>query len=414
MRILIIGAGGREHALCWKLAQSPERPKLFAAPGNPGVATLAECTATTDYIALAESIQPDFTIVGPEVPLAAGIADRFRNRGWRIVGPSAAAARIESSKAFSKTVMEEAGVPTARHITVTSREDALTALKQFPLPVVLKADGLAAGKGVIIAQTEADARQAIPRLLAVSPQLVIEEYLTGEEVSFIVLTDGTNVIPLEPAQDHKAVSDGDQGPNTGGMGAYCDGRILSGNEQIHIVDTLIRPVLSVMLGSKCHFNGFLYAGLMMTTDGPKVLEFNCRLGDPETQVLMHRLSSDFIPCLLATANGTLPERTLNWRTEPSVCVVLAGAGYPEAPRVGDIITGLDDVTDGVAFHAGTKLNGDTVITSGGRVLGITARGPSLQEAIANTYADVQKVSFPGMHYRSDIGRSNLPVPTTRY
>ena len=407
MRILIIGGGGREHALCWKLAQSSEHPRLYAAPGNPGIGTLAECTATTDYVTLAESIRPDLTIVGPEVPLAEGIADRFRQRGWKIVGPSAAAARIETSKAFSKIVMEEAGVPTARHITATSQQDALAALNRFSLPVVLKADGLAAGKGVVIAQTEAEAREAIPKLLAVSPQLVIEEYLTGEEVSFIVLTDGTNVIPLEPAQDHKAVSDGDQGPNTGGMGAYSDGRILSKELQLHIVDNVIRPVLNVTRRNKCHFNGFLYAGLMMTTDGPKVLEFNCRLGDPEAQVLMHRLDSDFIPSLLATADGVLPERSLNWRAEPSVCVVLAASGYPDDPRTGDVITGLDSFSDGIVFHAGTKLSGNAVVTSGGRVLGITARGASLRQAIENTYAAVHNIQFEGMHYRTDIGQKGL-------
>ena len=407
MRILIIGGGGREHALCWKLAQSPEHPKLYASPGNPGIAALAECTATSDYVALAESIQPDLTVVGPEVPLSEGIADRFRERGWKIVGPSAAAARIETSKAFSKIVMEEAGVPTARHITVASHQAALTALKQFPRPVVLKADGLAAGKGVIIAHTEAEAREAIPKLLAVSPHLLIEEYLAGEEVSFIVLTDGTNVVPLEPAQDHKAVSNGDRGPNTGGMGAYCDGRILSKQEQLHILDTVIRPVLNVMHRRNCHFNGFLYAGLMMTTDGPKVLEFNCRLGDPEAQVLMHRLDSDFIPSLIATANGVLPERSLSWRAEPSVCVILAAGGYPDHPRTGDAIAGLDSLTEAIPFQAGTKLNGNAVVTAGGRVLGITARGESLQQAIDHAYVGVEAVHFEGMHYRTDIGQKGL-------
>ena len=407
MKILIIGGGGREHALCWKLAQSPEKPRLYAAPGNPGIATLAECTATPDYIPLAESIQPDLTIVGPEMPLAEGIADRFRERGWPIVGPAAAAARIETSKAFSKTVMEEAGVPTARHVTVASRQDAWTALEHFSLPVVLKADGLAAGKGVIIAQTEAEAHQAIPKLLAVSPQLVIEEFLIGEEVSFIVLTDGVHVVPLEPAQDHKAVWDGDMGPNTGGMGAYCDGRILSKQTQLQIVDTVIRPVLDVMRRRNCHFNGFLYAGLIMTSDGPKILEFNCRLGDPEAQVLMHRLDSDFIPSLLATGNELLPELTLNWRKEPSVCVVLAAPGYPDDPQTGDPITGLDTVGDAVAFHAGTKRNGNAVVTSGGRVLGITARGASLPQAIEKTYAATQNVHFNGMHFRTDIGQKGL-------
>lgn len=407
MKILVIGAGGREHALCWKLSQSPQRPALYAAPGNPGIATLAECTATTDYVALADSIQPDLTVVGPELPLAEGIVDRFHERGWLIVGPSASAARIETSKAFSKDIMQEAGVATARHMTVANEQDAWTALKQFPLPVVLKADGLAAGKGVVIAHTATEARRAIPALLALSPQLVIEEYLTGEEVSFIVVTDGTNVVPLEPAQDHKAVFDGDQGPNTGGMGAYCDGRILSPVEQLHIVTSVIRPVLGVMRARKCQFSGFLYAGLMMTGDGPKVLEFNCRLGDPETQVLMHRLASDPIPSLLATAHGDLPDSTLDWRPEPSVCLVLAAAGYPADTRTGDVITGLDDVRNGVVFQAGTKMSGNALLTSGGRVLGVTAGGPSLQKAIDNTYSEVQKIDFDGRHYRSDIGQKGL-------
>ncbi len=407
MKILVIGAGGREHALCWKLSQSPQRPDLYAAPGNPGIATLAKCTATPDYVALAASIQPDLTIVGPELPLAEGVADRFRERGWLIVGPSASAARLETSKAFSKAIMQEAGVATARHTTVGNQEDARKALKQFPLPVVLKADGLAAGKGVVIAHTEAEAEAAIPTLLEFSPHLVIEEYLIGEEVSFIVLTDGTNVVPLDPSQDHKAVFDGDQGPNTGGMGAYCDGRILSPVDQLQIAARVIRPVLDVMRHKNCHFSGFLYAGLMITSDGPKVLEFNCRLGDPETQVLMHRLASDFVPSLLAAAQGHLPDAALRWKPEPSVCVVLAAGGYPADPRIGDAITGLDDVSDGVVFQAATKMSGNTLITAGGRVLGVTAGGPSLQKAIDKTYEEVQKIQFPGMHYRRDIGQKGL-------
>lgn len=369
---------------------------MYASPGNPGMAGCATCLASPD------SIQPDLTIVGPETPLADGLVDRFRERGWPVVGPTAAAARIETSKAFAKAVMGEAGIPTARHLTVENEQDAVAALKRFPLPVVLKADGLAAGKGVVIAHTDEEARRAIPELLAHSPRLVVEEFLLGEEVSFIVLTDGTEVTSLEPVQDHKAVFDGDHGPNTGGMGAYTDGRILSAAEQESVLDTVIHPALESMRRQNCSFSGFLYAGLMMTPEGPKVLEFNCRLGDPETQVLMHRLESDLVDALLA------PGKTkLTWKAEPSVCVVLAAAGYPGRVRTGDAISGMEQVCDGVVFQAGTNLNAGTLVTAGGRVLGVTANGPSLQEAVANTYVEVRKIHFNGMHYRTDIGRKGL-------
>lgn len=407
MRILVIGSGGREHALCWKLAQSSETSALYACPGNPGMAALATCVPGQDYVAVADAVHPDLTVVGPEAPLADGIVDRFRERGHAIVGPSASAARIETSKAFAKSVMHEARIPTARHITVEGEQAALDALERFPSPVVLKADGLAAGKGVVIASTHAEARDAIPELLAYSPRLVVEEYLAGEEVSFIVLTDGTHVLPLEPTQDHKTVSDGDRGPNTGGMGAYCDGRILSGTDRQQIVDTVIRPALEYMRMDGTPFTGFLYAGLMITGDGPKVLEFNCRLGDPETQALMHRLEPDLAPALVATARGSLDISTLRWKPEPSVCVVLAAEGYPGRVRTGDPITGIEHVHKSTVFQAGTKLFESVLRTSGGRVLGVTGSGPTLGDAIANTYADVEKIHFEGMHYRKDIGHKGL-------
>jgi phosphoribosylamine--glycine ligase len=290
---------------------------------------------------------------------------------------------------------------------VTSAREAQDALRQFDFPVVLKADGLAAGKGVVVANSPDEATQAIAQLLSPGSSLVIEEFLTGEEVSFIVLSDGVNIVPLEPSQDHKAVHDGDTGPNTGGMGAYCDGRILDEFHKSQILAQIIRPAVEHMRAEGQPFTGFLYAGLMMTAQGPKVLEFNARLGDPETQVLMHRMESDFVEPLFAAAHGSLDEGTLLWREEPSVCVVLAAAGYPSAVRTGDAIKGLGQTESVTVFHAGTKLEDNALVTSGGRVLGVTARGPSLPEAIRNTYEEIRHIHFEGMHYRTDIGRKGL-------
>jgi phosphoribosylamine--glycine ligase len=407
MKILVIGSGGREHALCWKLAQSPKTSGLYAAPGNPGIAKVATCLATIDYLAAADSIDADLTVVGPEIPLAAGIVNEFRHKNRRIVGPTAEAARLESSKAFAKELMLRAGIPTARFATVNSAEEARDALLEFDLPVVIKADGLAAGKGVVIAQTHQEANRAIDQLMTIGSTLVIEEFLVGEEVSFIALCDGVNVLALEPTQDHKTVHDGDQGPNTGGMGAYCDGRILDSFRQELVMAQIIRPAIAQMRTDGTPFTGFLYAGLMMTAAGPKVVEFNARLGDPETQALMHRMTSDFVEPLFAAANGALEESPLTWSADPSVCVVLAAAGYPGSVRTGDPITGLDEVRDATVFHAGTKLNGETVLTSGGRVLGVTASGATLESAMNTAYADVRKIHFDGMHYRKDIGSKGL-------
>jgi phosphoribosylamine--glycine ligase len=397
MKILVVGSGGREHALCWKLAQSPKTSALYAAPGNPGMAQVATCLATTDYLAAAESMDADLTVVGPETPLAAGIVDQFRARGRKIVGPTAAAARVEASK----------GIPTARFATATSAEEARDALLEFDLPVVIKADGLAAGKGVIIANTHQEANRAIDQLMTLGSTLVIEEFLAGEEVSFIVLSDGVNVLALEPTQDHKTVNDGDQGPNTGGMGAYCDGRILDAFRQELVMAQVIRPAIGQMRADGTPFTGFLYAGLMMTAQGPKVVEFNARLGDPETQALMHRMASDLVEPLFAAAHGSLDETPLDWKADPSVCVVLAAAGYPGSVRTGDAITGLDQVRQATVFHAGTKIDQNILTTSGGRVLGVTASGATLALAMSNAYADVRKIHFEGMHYRKDIGQKGL-------
>ena len=323
------------------------------------------------------------------------------------MGPTAGAAQLESSKAFAKAFMQRAGIPTARSITVSNEQEAYDALRRFDVPVVIKADGLMAGKGVVIAHSSDEARQAAAQLLAPGKQIVIEEFLTGEEVSFIVLSDGSRVVPLAPSQDHKAVGDGDTGPNTGGMGAYSDDRILSGAQVQQVLDTIISPAIDLMRGDGVPFTGFLYAGLMLTRDGPKVLEFNARLGDPETQVLMHRMRSDFVPALEAAARGELRETKLEWSPDPSVCVVVAAQGYPGNVRSGDAITGVDDVAHATVFHAGTKIVHNVLTTSGGRVFGVTASGPDLATAIANTYEDAAKIHFEGMHYRRDIGQKGL-------
>ena len=401
VKILVIGSGGREHALCWKLAQSPTTTALYASPGNPGMAQVATCVATP------ESVDVDLTVVGPEAPLAEGIVDRFREKGRRIVGPTAAAARLEASKAFAKEFMVRAGIPTARFAAVDSAEKAKAALNEFDFPVVLKADGLAGGKGVIIANSAGEAEQAIAQLLTPGSTLVIEEFLSGEEVSFIVLSDGVHILPLEPTQDHKAAFDGDEGPNTGGMGAYCDGRILSDFQKAVIMAQIIRPAIEQMRAEGNPFTGFLYAGLMMTRSGPKVLEFNARLGDPETQVLMHRMEADFVEPLLAASEGKLDESELKWRADASVCVVLAASGYPGSVRTGDRIDGIERVKDAIVFQAGTKLVNDALVTAGGRVLGVTARGSTLAFAIQSAYNGARKIQFEGMHYRKDIGQKGL-------
>ena len=396
MKILVIGSGGREHAIGWRLKQNGH--SVFGSPGNPGLAEVGEIHASSSYLSLAQNLRPDLTVVGPEAPLAAGIVDEFRAAGLKIVGPNLENAKLEASKTYSKRFMEQAGIPTARAVQVDSFENAKAALKQFPFPVVIKADGLAAGKGVIIAATHDEALAAIHQL---GPKLVIEEFLTGEEVSFIALCDGKNILAFEPTQDHKALHDNDQGPNTGGMGAYCDTRILRPEQSRQIVDTVIRPTVE-----RTQFTGFLFAGMMMTADGPKTLEFNVRLGDPETQTLMHRMDCDFGEVLTAAAEGRLNEVKFAWKPDPSVAIVLAAHGYPGTVRSGDEITGIHSGTTTV-FQAGTKLEDGHLKTAGGRVLAVTASGATLQTAIDNTYAGVKHVHFDGMHYRRDIGQKGL-------
>ena len=406
MKVLIVGGGGREHALAWRIAQSPEVERVFASPGNPGIARVAACLPAGDgspgaYLAIAESVDADLTVVGPEAPLVAGIVDAFRARGRAIFGPTAAAARLEGSKVFAKNFLVQSNIPTAAFVAAPNAAAARGALDRFSYPVVIKADGLAAGKGVVVAEDRAAAEAA---LLSLKPPFVIEEFLTGEEVSYIVLSDGRNVLPLEPTQDHKAVCDGDTGPNTGGMGAYCDSRILTAAESSAILDRVIRPTIEAT-----GFTGFLYAGLMMTAAGPKVLEFNVRLGDPETQPIMQRIESDLAPLLLAAARGRLPVAPIGWQPGPSVCVVLASGGYPGAFPTGKPIHGIEaaEATGAHVFHAGTHQGAAGLETAGGRVLGVTASGADLAAAIDNAYAAAHLIQFDRMHYRTDIGRKGL-------
>jgi phosphoribosylamine---glycine ligase len=397
MKILVVGSGGREHALAWKLASEGHR--VWAAPGNPGTAQVGTVVASTDYLAVASAADVDLTVVGPETPLAAGIVDQFRAAGRRIVGASQEHAQLEASKIYSKQFMQRVGIPTARFLQTDDAATALRALGEFSYPVVIKADGLAAGKGVIIAQDRAEAEAAVHSL---GPKLVIEEFLIGEEVSFIVLSDGKEVVALEASQDHKRVRDGDTGPNTGGMGAYCDGRIFNAAQVAQAMDIVIRPAIAAT-----GFTGFLYAGLMMTTEGPKVLEFNVRMGDPETQPLMHKLRSNWGETLAAAAApGGLAGVMLDWSPDPSVCVVMAAHGYPATARTGDRITGIDGCSAKV-FQAGTKDSTDGLVTAGGRVLGVTASGTDLRGAITNAYAAVDKIQFAGAHYRRDIAAKGL-------
>ncbi len=399
MKILVIGNGGREHAISWRLAQSGH--DVHATPGNPGTARVGTNHAASDTLELAKYLGVDLTVVGPEAPLAAGIVDRFRAAGLPVVGPSQANAQLEASKVFAKQFFLQHHIPTARSVETTSESQALAALEQFGLPVVIKADGLAAGKGVIVAET---AEEAIHAVRSLGPKLVIEEFLVGEEVSFIALCDGRTALALEPTQDHKRIFDHDLGPNTGGMGAYCDGRILNADQRDTAMQQVILPTVRAT-----GFTGFLYAGLMLTREGAKVLEFNVRLGDPETQALMHRYQGDFAEPLLASTRGELAGARTEWSLEPSVCVVMAAEGYPAAPRTGDMITGLveSEETGAVVFHAGTRQSLAGIETAGGRVLSVTASGATLADACAHAYRGVEKIHWPGAQFRRDIAQKGL-------
>jgi len=421
MKILVLGSGGREHALAWKLHESPQMEELYCAPGNAGIAQEAECipidlTQTNAIVDLAKRLRADLTVAGPEAPLVAGVVDQFEKEGLDIIGPSMAAARLEGSKVFAKEFMRRNGIPTARFEVAESCDQALNILTRFPLPVVVKADGLAAGKGVVVCRSLAEAHQAIEDFMVrktlgrAGDRLVIEECLAGEEMSFIVLTDGRAILPLVPTQDHKALLDGGHGPNTGGMGAFSDDSILSEPLRDEILRSLVAPTLASMEMEGSPYRGFLYFGLMMTPTGPMLLEYNVRLGDPETQPIMMRLRSDLADLLVASREGRLAAADVHWSPNPAVCVVLTSRGYPGKPEIGKTITGYEAVESlgGVKiFHAGTRVEDHHLLTAGGRVMGVTAIAEDLPSAIQRAYAGVGKLQFEGMHYRTDIGANAL-------
>ncbi|MBI1357070.1 MAG: phosphoribosylamine--glycine ligase [Acidobacteria bacterium] len=417
MKAFVLGAGGREHAIAWRLSQSPSIERVYAAPGNAGLAFDLSCipadlTAPQELAALAETLDVDFTIVGPEAPLVAGVVDAFEARGLPIVGPCRFAAQLEGSKVFAKDFFQKYGIPTARSRTVDSTDQLAAAVDEIGPAVALKADGLAAGKGVILAHSRAEALDAGRLLLSgeavgeAGRRILVEELLVGREVSFIVLTDGKRLFELRPTQDHKAAYDGDQGPNTGGMGAYCDDSILDPDLRQAIVDTIIQPALDGMKSEGSVFRGFLYAGLMITADGPKTLEFNVRLGDPETQPLLYRLDGDFGELMASAARRSLDASVVSWKPGATTCVVMASEGYPGAYPKGRPISGIGDAeaTGAKVFHAGTAFRKGRLATSGGRVLGVTAGGDTLEASLQAAYAAVECISFEGAHYRRDIGR----------
>ncbi len=420
MKILVIGAGGREHALVWRLRQSDSAPQVYCAPGNAGIATEASCIPASldspdELVELARTLDVALTIVGPEAPLVAGIADAFQAARLPIVAPDTFAAQLEGSKIFAKQFMAERDIPTAAFAVVESAADLTTHLDRFDYPIAVKADGLAAGKGVVIAQTRAEAEETAQQMLAgdlvagAGHHLILEEFLRGEELSFILLCDGANHFVFPPTQDHKPAFDNDEGPNTGGMGAYCDPRILPDELNATILDRIVEPTLAGLQDLGHPFRGFLYVGLMITADGAKVLEFNVRMGDPETQPLMHRIRGDFAGFLASAANGALDPTLVTWDPGPTACVVLAAEGYPGSYPKGRPITGIPDAdaTGAKVFHAGTLFGKGRFSTAGGRVLGVTAGGETLAKALETTYAAVDKIHFDGMHYRSDIGRRGL-------
>ena len=420
MNILVIGGGGREHALAWKLAQSSRVARVFVAPGNAGTGRESgivnvALTALPELVAFAKEQRIALTVVGPEAPLAAGIVDAFRAAGLKIFGPTRAAAQLESSKDYAKAFMARHGIPTAEYATFTDAAAAHDYVAARGTPIVVKADGLAAGKGVVVAATAAEAHAAIDAMLvgntmgSAGARVVIEAFLDGEEASFIVMVDGRNVLPLASSQDHKRLCDGDQGPNTGGMGAYSPAPVVTPALHARIMREAILPAVSGMAADGVPYTGFLYAGVMIDAAGnPKVLEFNCRLGDPETQPIVMRLKSDLVDLFVHGVNGTLDAAEAEWDRRAALGVVLAAAGYPDSPRRGDAITGLDrEAADVKVFHAGTAQEDGSVVVTGGRVLCVTALGDSVKQAQRAAYAAIAGIRFDGMQYRGDIGHRAL-------
>lgn len=419
MQILLIGGGGREHALAWKLAQSAQVEKIWAAPGNPGIAAVEKCECVelnlNDLDAVADFAEEhgiDLTVVGPEATLVAGIADVFASRGLAVFGPSKAAAQLEGSKAFAKNIMAKYDIPTAFFKVCENIETAKAYVKEKGAPIVIKADGLAAGKGVVVAMTEAEALEAIDEMMGeqhkfggAGARVVIEEFMQGEEASLLAFTDGEHIVPMIASQDHKRAFDGDKGPNTGGMGTYAPAPVLTDILRLRAVEKILKPIVAAMKAEGMPYKGCLYAGLMVCGDEVKVVEFNCRFGDPETQVVLPLLDGDLAEIMLACATGGLDKVDIGWKDKATVCVVLASGGYPESYKNGYPISGLDKagaLPDTVVFHAGTKISDGSVVTAGGRVLGVTASGKDIAEAQERAYKAVSLISFTDMQYRKDI------------
>ncbi len=421
MKVLVLGSGGREHALVWKLRESPRITQLYCAPGNGGIADEAECLpadlkSLDSIVALATRLQPDLTVIGPELPLTLGVVDEFQRRGWRVFGPTQAAARLESSKSFAKEFLQRHHIPTAPFAICDSVDQVRSSLSHFHTPVVVKADGLAAGKGVVIAKSKEEAASVASEMLSgrmlgeAGARVVLEECLQGDELSFLVFSDGERVAPLVGAQDHKRVGDGDTGPNTGGMGAYSTAGLVDDQMRDWLVTHIARPVVAGMKAEGAEFKGVLYCGLMMTARGPMVLEFNCRFGDPETQPILMRLESDIVEALEASIEGRVSEGDFKWSRDASVCVVIASGGYPGTYEMGKRIDGLPEAgaVEGVkVFHAGTSKRDGIYYTAGGRVLGVTARAADLTMAVKRAYEACGKISFEGAHYRKDIAARAL-------
>lgn len=415
MRILVVGQGGREHALCWKLKQSPLVKEIYAAPGNAGIAAIADCVpiGVADIIELAdfaEKLKIDLTIVGPELPLTLGLVDEFQKRGLPVFGPTRLAAELEGSKVFSKEFMRKYNIPTPGAVVCSSADEARGALKRIKYPAVIKVDGLAAGKGVVIVESIGQADEYLTKVFDekkfgnAADRILIEEFLTGEEVSFLVISDGKKVVPLAPAKDYKKALDGETGPNTGGMGAHSPAVILNGETAGEVMKTIIMPTIQGMAAEGRPYTGVLYAGLMLTADGPKALEFNCRFGDPETQAQMLRLENDLAEVCLKVAEGNLGDTKLAWRKEAAACVVVAVEGYPEEYLRGQEVE-IDPIDDDsvVIFHAGTVRRGTKIINVAGRVINVCARAATLSEALAKVYDAAPKIRFAGARYRRDIG-----------
>ncbi len=416
MKVLVVGGGGREHAICWALRRSSRVAALVCAPGNAGIAAVAECVpveqaSAEDVVRVAREWAPDLVVIGPEVPLAAGAVDALQAAGFRVFGPTKAAARLESSKSFAKTFMERHGIPTARSVTVRSAAEMGPALVQFTVPVVVKADGLAAGKGVVIAATLAEAEAAATAMLQTGPgsTVVLEEFLEGEELSFFALCDGAHAVAIGAAQDHKRLLEGDKGPNTGGMGAYSTDDLMDVELCRWLLANVAQKVVDGMRAEGEPFRGILFCGIMRTAHGPMVLEFNTRWGDPETQALLMRMETDVLDLIEASVDGTADALDVRMRPGASVCVIAASAGYPASPALGAAIHGLEAAAraDVQVFHSGTALRGEEVLTAGGRVLGVTAVADNLRRALGKAYEALAEISFEGMQWRRDIGHRAL-------